>query len=75
MIACYDIDKNLISPSHHMFLSGTTTTLSQELKNGDTVVHFTNLSGWRTGETLDYRRGFIFWNYKDSKGFEYPAGT
>ena len=75
MITLFDIDKKAMSASTYMFINGTTTTLSQDLKNGDTVVHFTNLSGWRSDLTPNHQRGFIFWNYTNSQGYTYPPET
>lgn len=71
----YDVDKNTISNTHVNFISGSTTTLSQDLKNGDTVVHLSSLNGWNTTTTATYQKGFIFWNYKNSGGYQYPVET
>lgn len=72
----YDVDKYEITASHHMYRPNTLTTLSQDLKTGDTVVHFTDLSGWDVNtSTRTYQRGFIFWNYTNTFGYTYPENT
>lgn len=73
----YDIDGYTIAKGNATFVSGTTTTLAQELKNGDTKVYLTNISDtWHTGDpsvsTNQYYRGLIFWNYQNSYGYQYP---
>ena len=35
------------------YFPGSTTTLSQDLKAGDTVVHLNSLAGWWTGVPND----------------------
>lgn len=70
----FDIDGNYISPTYCMGFSTSTTTLAQDLKNGDTVVYLTSASGW-TSTTATHQLGLIFWNYKDSTGYQYPAGV
>lgn len=74
-LAEYDIDKNRIRTFHVMWISNTTTELTQDLKNGDTVVHLKDLTNWDITTPNDYQRGFIFWNYKDSAGYQYPIET
>lgn len=73
-IACYDIDKNEILANQVMYVPGSLTTLSQDLKPGDTVVHLTDASGFTT-TAPDYQRGLIFWKYKNSKGYVYSPET
>lgn len=74
--ACYDIDKNVIGATNIYHFMNSTTYLTQELKNGDTVVHLANVSGFSVASsTPTYQRGFIFWNYKDSTGYQYPIST
>lgn len=75
MLMMYDIDKNIIASEHVMWINGSTTTLAQELKNGDTVVHLTSVAGFNTTTTNSYQRGLIFWNYTNSKGYKYPTET
>ena len=72
----YDVSKNQISASNVMYLNNTLTTLSQDLKNGDTVVHLTSLANWNVNtSTKTYQRGFIFWNYKDATNYTYQQLT
>lgn len=75
MLMMYDIDKNIIIADHVKWIDGSTTTLTQELKNGDTVVHLTSVAGFDTTTTDSYKRGLIFWNYTNSKGYTYPIET
>lgn len=70
----FDIDGNYISPSYCTGISSSTTTLAKELKNGDTVVYLTSANGWKS-TTYTHQLGLIFWNYKDSTGYQYPAGV
>lgn len=70
----FDIDGYYISPTYCMGFAASTTTLAKELKNGDTVVYLTSASGW-TSTTYNHQLGLIFWNYKDSTGYQYPAGV
>lgn len=70
----FDIDGNWISPTYSMGFSDSTTTLAKDLKNGDTVVYLTSASGW-TSTTQVHQLGLIFWNYKDSTGYQYPEGV
>ena len=69
----YDVDKKQIDAEMHMYCPNTLTTLSQDLKNGDTVVHLTDASNWET--TGSYNHGLIFWNYVNSFGYQYPEHT
>lgn len=71
----YDADEMIISSFNHMYITNTLTTLASELKNGDTVVHLTDMSNWQTTNSQKYTRGFIFWNYKNSYGYQYPENT
>lgn len=73
----YDIDGYTIAKGNVGFVEGTTTTLAQELKDGDTKVYLTNISDtWKSGDpsvgTNQYYRGLIFWNYQNSYGYQYP---
>lgn len=70
----FDIDGLYISPTYCMGIAASTTTLAKELKNGDTVVHLTSANGWAS-TTYAHQLGLIFWNYKDSTGYQYPAGV
>lgn len=71
----YDIDKQEISPAHVMYLNNTLTTLARDLNDGDEYIYITDLTNWNKTTTAAYQRAFIFWNYKDSTGYEYPELT
>lgn len=71
----YDIDKQVISSSHISYLQNTLTTLARNLNNGDEYVYMTDLTNWNKITNNSYQRGIIFWNYKDSTGYEYPELT
>lgn len=71
-IAFYDADKKDIQSHHHMYVSGTLTTLAKDLNPGDTVVYVNDLSGW---QYKDYARRISIWNYANSHGYTYPAET
>ena len=70
-----DVDKNGISAEHHMYQENTLTKLTQDLKNGDTVVHLEDLTNWRDDLTAGHQKSFIFWNYTNKKGYTYPPET
>lgn len=74
-IRSYDIDRQEISPAHVSYIPNTLTTLSRDLNDGDEYIYLTDLSNWNNTTTNDYQRAFIFWNYKDSTGYEYPELT
>lgn len=74
-LAMYDIDKHEIFAEHVMYIDGSTTTLAQELKNGDTVVYLTSAEGFNTSLTGNHNRGLIFWNYSNASGYKYPVET
>ena len=70
---CYDIDKNQITAGTHIHRTSSTTTLAKDLKSGDTVAYLTDVSGWSPDMSHGYY--MILWNYTNSKGYTYPAGT
>lgn len=72
---CCDIDKNVIHVKHVKYVDGSTTTLAEDLKPGDTIVHLTDVSGFDEKTPYAYQRGIIFWNYTNSKGYTYPPET
>jgi hypothetical protein len=74
-IDMYDIDKKCILASNVMYIAGSLTTLSQELKNGDTVVHLQSVAGFNKDLPYYWNHGLIFWNYKNSKGHQYGIET
>jgi len=65
----YDIDKNQITVNNVMFRSGSTTTLAQDVNNGDTVIYLTSVAGFERSTTTTYRKSLIIWDYKNSKGY------
>ena len=69
-----DIDKKVIKASNHMYFQGSTTTLARDLKKGDTEIYVTDLSGF-TQSIKFYHRAIIFWDYKNSYGYQYPKET
>jgi hypothetical protein len=74
--ACYDIDKQVISANNVMYVANTTTTLTHDLRDGDTVVYLNDVSKFQVNSTTPtYRLGLIFWDYSDSTGYHYPIGT
>ena len=71
--AFYDIDKLRMQAINYMWNPGSLATLTQDLKSGDTVVHLDSVANYNGSAT--YQRGFIVWNYTNSKGFTYPPET
>lgn len=71
----YDADKKLIYRNNVTWVDGSTTVLTQDLNNGDTIVHLQNVAGFDAATPNSWKRGFIFWNYKNSKGYEYGTET
>lgn len=78
MVVCYDAFGNIIVPENTMYQAGTTTTLAQELKSGDTVVYLTDASNWRNDGTAGvntHLRALIAWNYVNPGGYAWPTHT
>lgn len=73
-IDCFDIDGNSIRARDFRHYKGY-TTLAQDLNDGDTIVHLTDISVFNKTTSNSYQRGLIFWNYKNSYGFQYPEET
>lgn len=71
----HDIDGNWIKTNHVMFIQGTTTELAKDLKDGDTVVYLKNVTEAWKKSVQTYQFGLVFWNYKDSRGYQYPVET
>ena len=75
-----DAYKNVILPSHYMYIPNTETTLAVDLNIGDTTVTLINAVNWYgsagkpAGASTHYR-SFIFWDYTDVRGKLWPAGT
>ena len=75
MLLFYDVDKRAITASDTMFYANTLTTLTQELKAGDTVVHLADVSKYKTYGTSSHQRALTFWDYKNTFGYQYPPET
>lgn len=72
----YDIDGKYIRSTTQMGFKNSTTTLAKDLKPGDTIVYLTSAAGWNVSSTSPiHQLGLIFWNYKDSTGYQYPEGV
>lgn len=72
----YDIDHKDIRAPHYKYIENTLTTLTKELKKGDTEVYVNDLTNFYSASTTHSNNlGLIFWNYKDSTGYTYPALT
>lgn len=72
-IAGFDADGLAISASHHMFISGSETELTQPLTSGDTVMHVASLNNWLDPATsLSHQKQIPFYNYVDSSGYLFP---
>lgn len=69
-----DIDKNRIGAANIYWAEGSTTRLARDIKNGDTTIYLEDVSGFVNASQY-YQLGFIFWNYKDSTGYQYPKET
>ena len=74
-IQSYDVDKQSILFRHVNWIANTTTTLSQALNTGDTVIHLTSAANWNTTTSYSYQKGIIVWNYENSYGYKYAAET
>lgn len=70
----FDADNQQISPQHHMFQAGTSTTLAAPLTPGDTTITLTSSASWYTGAST-FLRTYIIWGYKNAKGYVYPPFT
>ena len=72
----YDIDKNVIDACNYLYTENTLTYLDKELKDGDTEIYLNSLEGFITDNIdINTNSGLIFWNYKDSTGYQYPELT
>lgn len=72
----YDVDKKFIY--HYNCANGfnlaTMTTLTQELKTGDTKIYVADLSQWNANSGHGYNYAALF-SYKDNTGYTYPDGV
>ena len=71
----YNENKEGIKSAEVMYFNNTLTTLARDLNNGDEYIYLTDLTQWVKNASQTYYRGFIFWNYKDSTGYQYPELT
>jgi hypothetical protein len=82
-LACYDIDKYIITPNFVMKFTGSVnTTLAQALNPGDTVMVLTNAAGWQNSTAYPadhkqdgYSRQINWWPYTNTFGYSYPTYT
>ena len=74
MLTFYDVDKRGINVQMVSYYDGSTTTLAQDLKNGDTKVYLTSAAGFQN-TSAGHQRSLIFWNYTNSFGYTYPPET
>ena len=72
-IVPYDVDGNIINMYNILDSNKNLFYLSQDLNNGDTVAHFTDLTAWATTGT--YNKNFLIFGYTDKTGYTYPDGT
>lgn len=67
-----DIDDNFIDYFNAQHQANTVTTLTQDLKPGDSKVYLSSLANWSyTVGSGGVELGFKFYNYTDSKGYTY----
>ena len=70
----YDMDKQQMNYTDVITIGASTTTLAQDLKNGDTKVYLTSVAGFPTGTaTKGYYVGIF--DYKSSTGYSYETYT
>lgn len=70
----YDVDKNVITNNNYAYYSGTLTSFSQPVNNGDTKIYLNSLINWQEAPSLN-RCSLIFWDYANSGGYVYPENT
>ncbi|WP_238884538.1 phage tail spike protein [Clostridium sp. YIM B02551] len=74
-VAEFDCDGNSITMGNHSYTANTLSSLTVDLKNGDTVVYLDNVDNWDNNTTIAGKRGFIFWDWKNKAGYLYPPQT
>lgn len=74
-IDAFDVDGKEIRYNNILDYNKNLFYLSQDLKDGDTIVHFTDLSNWNISTTTAGERSFLIFGYEDSTGYVYPDGT
>jgi len=76
-IRCFDIDNKSIAPYYTMRINqpnaagGLKLTLTQDVVDGDTVMHFDDLSGMANDSGKGYRRRLVKGGYTNSQGDTY----
>jgi len=75
MINAYDIDKKQIISYNVTPRENTLTTLAQELKNGDTKIYLTSMSGWSSTNLTSNNSSVLIYGYKNSFGYTYEPET
>lgn len=70
----HDMDGLPISAEHHMYVQSTFSTLTQDLKPGDTVVYLDNVTNWLNTAPI-HQRKLIFWDYVSKTGYKYQPLT
>lgn len=70
-----DVDDKLIVSMCVPWYNKNEFYLAEDLKKGDTVVKFKDLTGWNTSTTATYQRSLLFYGYTDSTGYTYPDFT
>lgn len=74
-IAEFNVLGEPIIASNVMRIANTDTTLAQDLNDGDTVVHLTDVgAGWSVPHTQHYRNGFIFYT-EVINGYKYKRSV
>ena len=73
-LRCFDIDNLAIKAKHTMYIANTTTTLAQELNQGDDYIYLNSLDNWTQAGT-DIQRSFIIWNWESEGGHNYLSHT
>lgn len=70
----YDVDGKPIDFKHILWFNKNLFYLAKDLKDGDTVAYFTDLTNW-SATSQTYQRAFLIFGYTDSTGYKYPDGT
>jgi len=70
----HDMDGQPIYAENHMYVQSTFSTLTQDLKPGDTVVYLDNVTNWLNTAPI-HQRKLIFWDYVSSTGYKYQPLT
>ncbi|ALA13026.1 tail protein [Bacillus phage TsarBomba] len=70
----HDMDGLPIYAENHMYVQSTFSSLTQDLKNGDTVVYLDNVTNWLNTAPI-HQRKLIFWDYVSKTGYKYQPLT